>query len=42
MGYRPGPAFKEILEAVENAQLEGEITSPEQAQQLVRERFPCP
>ena len=25
LGYRPGPRFKEILSAVEDAQLEGEI-----------------
>lgn len=32
-GYRPGPYFKEVLEAVENAQLEGEVTTSEQALQ---------
>ncbi len=29
-GYRPGPRFKAMLEAAEDAQLEGEITSREQ------------
>ncbi len=31
MGARPGPAFKAVLRAVEDAQLEGEVTSAEQA-----------
>ena len=39
MGYRPGPRFKEILQAVEDAQLEGEISSQEEAMKFVRERF---
>ncbi len=30
-GYRPGPAFAETLEAVETAQLEGEIHTPSEA-----------
>jgi len=40
LGHRPGPAFKQILEAVEEAQLEGAIRTHEQAIVLVRERFP--
>ena len=40
MGYPPGPRFKEILDAVEDAQLEGAVTSREQAAALVRDRFP--
>ena len=39
-GYTPGPIFKEILQAVEDAQLEGKIQTPEEALSLVRERFP--
>ena len=39
-GYAPGPIFKEILQAVEDAQLEGKIQTPEEALSLVRERFP--
>ncbi len=39
MGYLPGPRFKEILEHTEDAQLEGRITSHEEALQFVRERF---
>jgi putative nucleotidyltransferase with HDIG domain len=38
-GYTPGPRFKEILTAVEDAQLEGTIATPDDAMQLVRERF---
>jgi poly(A) polymerase len=39
-GYAPGAGFKEMLRAVEDAQLEGTIGSAEEALQLVRERFP--
>jgi poly(A) polymerase len=38
-GHVPGPAFKQMLRAVEDAQLEGTISTPEEALQLVRERF---
>jgi poly(A) polymerase len=38
-GYPPGPSFKEILHVVEDAQLEGSITTPEEALALVRQRF---
>jgi poly(A) polymerase len=38
-GYAPGPQFKEMLHAVEDAQLEGTIASAEEALELVRERF---
>jgi len=34
-GYTPGPAFKPILSAIEDAQLDGTITTPEEALQLV-------
>jgi poly(A) polymerase len=40
MGYQPGPRFREILSAVEDAQLEGNISSREQAEDLVRREFP--
>lgn len=35
-GYLPGPAFGEALQAVETAQLEGQIDTPEQALVLAR------
>jgi putative nucleotidyltransferase with HDIG domain len=38
-GYEPGPAFKEMLRAVEDAQLEGTLSAPEDALSFVRERF---
>ena len=38
-GYTPGPAFKEVLRAVEDAQLEGSITTQEEALALVREKL---
>ena len=39
MGYAPGPIFKEILHAVEDAQLGGEIATPEEARSLIRRRW---
>ena len=39
-GYQPGPQFKQILAAVEDAQLEGRLQSKKQAMQLVRRDFP--
>lgn len=38
-GYKPGPEFKPMLQAVEDAQLEALISTPEQALALVHERF---
>jgi len=38
-GYTPGPLFKEMLQTVEDAQLEGAIATPEEALALIRERF---
>ena len=37
-GYQPGPQFKELLTAVEDAQLDGSISTKEEAMELVRER----
>jgi len=39
MGYIPGPVFSEILRAVEDAQLEGQIASNEEAREFVRKKF---
>jgi poly(A) polymerase len=39
-GYTPGPRFKEMLRMVEDAQLEGVIATPDEAMNLVGERFP--
>jgi poly(A) polymerase len=41
-GYRPGPEFTAMLEAAEDAQLEGRITSIEDGLAIVRERFGSP
>jgi poly(A) polymerase len=41
-GYRPGPVFNRILEAVEDAQLESTITTREEALALVRALFEPP
>jgi poly(A) polymerase len=38
--YEPGPRFKEVLTAVEDAQLEGRLTSREAAMEFVRKEFP--
>jgi len=39
-GYEPGPRFKEVLTAVEDAQLEGRLTSRAAAMEYVRREFP--
>jgi len=39
-GYRPGPRFREMLEAVEDGQLEGRLHSRDTALEFVRRQFP--
>jgi len=39
MGFEPGPVFSEIITAVEDAQLDGRISTRQEAQALVRERW---
>lgn len=39
-GHSPGPKFREILNAVEDAQLEGRLNSREEALEFVRREFP--
>jgi poly(A) polymerase len=39
-GYEPGPRFKEVLTAVEDAQLEGRLMSRAAAMEFVRREFP--
>ena len=41
-GYRPGAQFREMLSAVEDAQLEGSITTAEEAMRFVLEKFGVP
>lgn len=40
MGYLPGPQFRLMLEAVEEAQLEGKAVTPQQAREFVLRRWP--
>ncbi len=39
LGYRPGPLFREILQTVEDAQLEGRLGSREEAIAFIQARF---
>jgi len=39
MGFTPGPIFKEILTAVEDAQLEGRLTNRSEAIEFVKQRY---
>jgi putative nucleotidyltransferase with HDIG domain len=39
-GYHPGPQFSEMLSLAEDAQLEGAVTTREQALALIEERWP--
>jgi putative nucleotidyltransferase with HDIG domain len=41
-GYPPGPLFHTILQAVEEAQLENQVSTPEEALALVLAEFPKP
>jgi poly(A) polymerase len=40
-GHAPGPKFREILNAVEDAQLEGKLPSRDDALEFVRREFPA-
>lgn len=40
LGYKPGPLFSEILEAVEEAWVEGEVADRSAAVEFVRRRWP--
>jgi poly(A) polymerase len=40
LGHRPGPAFRGILDAVEDAHLEGKFATKDDALAFVRARFP--
>jgi poly(A) polymerase len=39
LGYRPGPSFKAILEAIEEAQLDGKFSTREEALRMAEEAF---
>lgn len=40
MGYTPGPLFRQILDALEDQQLEGLLTTSDEAKAWVRAQFP--
>lgn len=40
LGYRPGPKFREMLAAVEDAQLDGHLHAREDALTLIEQKFP--
>lgn len=40
LGYKPGPLFREILTAIEDAQLEGALTTPEEALKMLEREWP--
>jgi poly(A) polymerase len=40
MGFVPGPAFRDILEAVEDAQLDGKVSNRDEAIRMVSQQFP--
>jgi poly(A) polymerase len=42
LGFKPGPSFKEILQAVEEGQLEGRLTKREEAIAFVQREFGSP
>jgi poly(A) polymerase len=42
LGFRPGPKFREILESVEDAQLEGRIQTHDDAMVWVRKSYQAP
>lgn len=39
MGFRPGPRFKEILQAIEEGQLDGRLVRREDALDFVRREY---
>jgi poly(A) polymerase len=39
MGYKPGPIFSQILASLEDAQLEGKVSTEEDARRFVRSEF---
>ncbi|MEX2175859.1 MAG: CCA tRNA nucleotidyltransferase [Pirellulaceae bacterium] len=41
LGFSPGPGFRDLLEAVRDAQLEGRIATTEEALDLVKEQWPA-
>jgi len=42
MGYSPGPDFQKMLTALEDAQLDGQLQTREQAVQFIKKHYPSP
>jgi tRNA nucleotidyltransferase (CCA-adding enzyme) len=42
LGYKPGPRFRPMLEALFAAQLNGDITTPSEAQTFLAQHYPLP
>jgi poly(A) polymerase len=42
LGWKPGPHFKEVLEAVETRQLEGQLTTRDEAMAWLSQNYPHP
>jgi poly(A) polymerase len=42
LGWKPGPHFGPLLEAIQTAQLEGTLTTPEEALAWIKENHPAP
>ena len=42
LGYPPGPLYAQILHAVEDRQLEGDLGSRDEALEWVKRSFPLP
>jgi poly(A) polymerase len=40
LGFKPGPRFREILEAVETQQLEGELRDRAEALAWIKKQYP--
>jgi tRNA nucleotidyltransferase (CCA-adding enzyme) len=41
MGYKPGPLFKELIDSILEAKLEGEVSTREDEIEFLRENFPA-
>jgi poly(A) polymerase len=42
LGWKPGPKFKEVLDAVQTRQLEGTLTTPEEALEWIKAEYSSP
>ena len=42
MGFKPGPAFKNILQELEDLQLDGALADRDEALDYLRQHYPAP